>query len=434
MSPTWQFTVGARSATVSSAWGTTLDVNGDGYADVVIAAPNAGGNGSVYVYLGSPTGLGTAPATTLSGTAGSFFGNAVAGAGDVNGDGYADVVVGAPSSASSTGGAYIYLGSASGLGATPATTLISPDGAGSAFGFTVTGVGDLNGDGYADIAVGAPFASSGAGRVHLYLGGADGLATASSMTLTGPDGGAFGDSLAAAGDVNGDGFPDLAVAAPKGAIAYVYLGTGSALATAPATTLTGPDAGTPSGFGAALASVDANGDGYADIAVGATEISTSAGAVYVYLGGAAGIPAIAGTTLAAPDGANGLFGQVASAGDVNGDGYGDLVVGASAVGTEGKAYVYLGSPSGLAVATPTPLLGEQLAMGAFGFSVASAGDVTGNGFADVIIGAYGVSNLTGRAYLYLGGSSGVVTPFTVALTSPSGATGLFGNTVFGASY
>ncbi|MBP9826278.1 MAG: FG-GAP repeat protein [Thermoanaerobaculia bacterium] len=99
-SATWQFTVGARSAPVDTSWGTTPDVNGDGYADVIVGAPNAnGGAGRMHVYLGGARPLTTVPAMSLDGRAtGDAFGTSVASAGDINGDGYADVVVGAPAS------------------------------------------------------------------------------------------------------------------------------------------------------------------------------------------------------------------------------------------------------------------------------------------------------------------------------------------------
>jgi hypothetical protein len=101
-SPTWQFTVGAGSAPVDTSWGTTLDVNGDGYADVLVSAGDSSSD-YVLLYLGSATGLATTPATILSDPgssafgpqAGDAFGNSIASAGDVDGDGYADVIVGA---------------------------------------------------------------------------------------------------------------------------------------------------------------------------------------------------------------------------------------------------------------------------------------------------------------------------------------------------
>ena len=126
-SPTWQLVVGVRSAPgVDASWGTTLDVNGDGHADIAVGAPNAG---HVYVFLGGP---GPVPLTTnlqitLPPVAddNSQFGGSIASAGDVNGDGYADVIVGASGSNS----AYLYLGSPIGIElSSQPQMLLGPDG------------------------------------------------------------------------------------------------------------------------------------------------------------------------------------------------------------------------------------------------------------------------------------------------------------------
>src|SRR6185369_7986153 len=137
-------------------------------ADLAVGAWNLStGTGRAYVYVGSASGLTTSPATTLIGPDGvnGWFGKSVASAGDVNGDGYADLVIGAQRVSSFTGRAYVYLGSATGLAASPATTLTGPDGTSGYFGFSVAGAGDVNGDGYGDLAVGARGASSNTGRV-----------------------------------------------------------------------------------------------------------------------------------------------------------------------------------------------------------------------------------------------------------------------------
>ena len=134
-------------------------------------------------------------------------------AGDVNGDGYADVVVGAYGYSSDTGRAYVYLGGASGLATTAATTLTG-EATGNDFGDSVATAGDVNGDGYADVVVGAYGYSSGTGRAYVYLGGASGLATTAATTWTGEaTDNYFGYSVATAGDVNGDGYADVVVGA-----------------------------------------------------------------------------------------------------------------------------------------------------------------------------------------------------------------------------
>jgi hypothetical protein len=185
------------------------DVNGDGYADLIVSAGSAVGvTGRAYVYLGAVSGTVTTPSTILSGMDGfgGHFGSCAASAGDVNGDGYADLAIGASQASSLTGRSYVYLGNASGIATTPSTTLMGPDGASGFFGQSIASAGDVNGDGFADLVVSAKGVSSGTGRAYVYVGSASGIATTPSTALAGPDGvsGSFGASVASAGDANGD--------------------------------------------------------------------------------------------------------------------------------------------------------------------------------------------------------------------------------------
>jgi hypothetical protein len=317
-----------------------------------------------------------------------------------------------------------------------------PDGSGGSFGQSVASAGDVNGDGYADVIIGAPGATMFTGKAYVYFGGPVG-ATGAMLTLGHSLLGSagtyteFGASVASAGDVNGDGFPDLLVGAYEAASdngqAYLYMGGVSFPGTP--VTLTGPVAN--GFFGRSVAGAgDVNGDGYAEVVVGAYGGTNFTGAAYVYSGSSTGLKTTP-LTLASP-GSESQYGlSVASAGDVNGDGYGDVVVGADGANSEqGGVYVYLGSSMGLATApaaSPDSAPVGAYADGYFGSSVASAGNVTCGTYSSLIVGAPGALNLVGAAYLFLGGSSGLSYNQASRFNAPDGG-GDFGETVFGATH
>jgi hypothetical protein len=240
-SPTWQFYVGARSAPVDTSWGTILDVNGDGFADLAVGAhAYSSFTGRVYVYVGGPSGLGMSPAFTLTGRGpDGSFGASVASAGDVNGDGFADLVVGAPHQ-TADGQVYVFLGGGAGLAASPLPPLVGS----TSFGGAVAAAGDIDGDGYGDLIVGAP-SSVSIGRAHVYPGGPNGPGVRPAHVVDGPDGvdSGFGGAVASAGDVDGDGMAEFVVGAYRAASAagrvHVYFGSATGLSFAPTQTLNG---------------------------------------------------------------------------------------------------------------------------------------------------------------------------------------------------
>ena len=341
-----------------------------------------GGPGCVYVYNGGSAGLDGTPLTIScpngNGTA-LPEGLSVASAGDVNGDGYADLVVGG----GSTGGVYVYLGGAAGLATSPAATIPGYEDAGVQGGFVhVAGAGDVNGDGFGDVIVsGFQDAWGMDGGVFVYLGSANGLAVTPATVLPGAvaDGDAggleFNSSVANAGDVNGDGYADIFVGAcVTEDSSCVYLGSAGGVATTSATVLVVP--GSNTGVGASAG--DVNGDGYGDLVLSAMNMK-GVNSVGVYLGGAGGLATVPAVAPSEPQSAVDNFGfAVASAGDVNGDGFADVVVGAS-VGTPsmapddtGSAYVYLGSATGLGAAPGVALVGVEGENGYFGQAVFGA--------------------------------------------------------------
>jgi hypothetical protein len=331
---------------------------------------------------------------------GSLFGQSCAIAGDVNGDGYDDVVVGAPGSTSplaSQGAAFLYLGSSSGPDTNAAQTWLGSL-ANLKWGSAVAGVGDLNHDGYADIAIASTEdATNGAhaGRVSIYLGGPGGPSTTSAFDLFGAAAGdSLGFSVAPAGDVNGDGYDDMIVGAPgaasgSGKFYIVYGGPSPPFTTAAFTDFS--VAGSHIGWSVAGRG-DLDGDGYADVAVGAPGYPASGGqdgACLVHLGGPGGLSATY-AQLNAPV-AGGQFGASLSWGDMNADGYSDLAIGApgemTGVTNTGSLYVYLANGAGSFSLPGTKLTKASTNYGRRGTSIAANGDINGDGFADIIDGA-----------------------------------------------
>ncbi len=386
------------------------DVNGDGFSDAVVGAPDAEGNGVAHVYYGSATGLSTTPDVTLSGpVAGGRFGASVATAGDVNGDGYADVVVGAPDAAG-TGRAYIYMGGPAGLSAAPALTLNGTPG--SQYGGVVSTAGDVNNDGHADVLIGIP----GSESVHLHMGTPAGLQPIPDVVLASPQPGSlYGSALATAGDVNGDGYSDIIIGAPnysngqagEGGI-WVHHGSEFGLDPMPAAARELNQAGARFGVSVAGAG-DVNGDGFFDVVIGADGWNSNNGRVVVYHGSAAGIGAAVATSIL-PNIPNARFGlSVAEAGDIDGNGYADIIVGApyfsSGQAEEGRIYTYGGSVTGIFVAQLWSIHESNVVGRRLGLSVAGGGDVNGDGFSDLLAGApYGTNTLAeeGAVYFYPG--------------------------------
>ena len=415
---------------------TAGDVDGDGYTDIVVGAPHAALGGEVYLYRGGPGGIAAVPATVLDADqSGAQLGASVGTAGDVNGDGYADVIVGAPyedfSTLTDTGEAMVFLGGPSGLATTPSWFEDGPQ-ANAHFGASVGTAGDVNGDGYADVIVGSPGYTNGEtdeGQFAVFPGGPGGVQPSSYFPESDNSFAALGAWVATAGDVNGDGFSDVIVAAPtytntnsaEGAV-FVYAGGADMPNPAiPVSTLLG--AVSNENWGTSVAAGDFNGDGVADVAIGAPGMPFKflgvVGGVQLFPGGASGPQAATGSFSPAIQN-SGLGTSVALAGDMNADGFADLAVGAvsrSAVDS-GAVYLFRGNSAG-SLGTPATLRAPGPRQGdSFGASVAWA-DVNGDGLSDLIVGSPTwtgpLGANQGRVFVYMASPSGIGTNQAAAL-------------------
>ncbi|MBW2462978.1 MAG: FG-GAP repeat protein [Deltaproteobacteria bacterium] len=394
------------------------DFDGDGYADALVGARRQTGvafrEGAAWVLYGGPPGV-AEPAREMpapDSEVDAYFGVDLANLGDVNGDGYADAAVGAhqvDGVAVDSGRAYVYYGSETGLSAAPDVQLDLPVAAPMAyFGRGVTGLGDVNGDGYADLAVGAygvAGATTGEGNVFVYYGSASGVSPAPGVTLSATDAQeseAFGVRVAAAGDVDGDGFSELLVSAynwDADTVAlnsgrfFLFHGSAAGVTAASSTVVNSPspeDSGRFSYWVAGLG--DVNGDSFGEVIVGARAENTR-GRAYVFDGGPAGLSPTHSWMTDVQAASSLQYGFAAeAAGDLNGDGLADAVVTArhddGTTANRGRAWVFHGTTAGLGDTPAQSLVGDPREGGAqFGFAAASAGDTNGDGFVDLFVGA-----------------------------------------------
>jgi hypothetical protein len=366
------------------------DVTGDDVDDVLVGAPRAGVPGTLTGRVSLRSGVDGAEWFSLEG-AGPLdaFGTAVAGAGDLDGDGVPDLIIGSPAGTPPSGSVHVVSGAGGGL-----LLLLEGNVVGDRFGEAVAGVGDVDGDGVPDLAVGAPQAddlghNGGRASVHAGQGGHERFAL---------EGAAFdhvGTAVAGAGDVDGDGHADVLVGAP--------LADGRAFNGGSAYLLSGRDgvelvahhgAGVGDQFGHWLAGVgDVDGDGTPDLAFGipgADAGALDAGAVEVRSGATGELLLfVAGLE------EGGGLGVVASAGDVDRDGYVDLAVGApTAAGHAGRVRVLSG-------ATGQELLRQEglRPWEWFGASLAGGSDLDGDGHPDLLAGAPGHDDVLEKAGL-----------------------------------
>lgn len=396
--------------------------------------------------------------TRTGSQAGASFGAALAGDGDLNGDGFADMVLGEGGFRSPSGlrcgRLQVFFGSREGFGPEPSQILWG-EGDDVGLGSWVAMVGDLDRDGYTDAGVASVSVDHGPyrqGHIDIWRGSPRGLVRDTRWQEAGDHQGVGMWLVARAGDVNGDGFADVVFAAPdpngtppSAGILQVFHGSASGLSQLPAWERRGTQVNEHYGARAQSAG-DVNGDGYDDLIVGTMDHDgreVDEGLVELFLGSPTGLQAqplwqghYVPTTPAGPSRAQRqlLGGSVSGAGDVNRDGFADFIVGGAYIDheddDEGRALVWLGRREGPSQGASWSA-GPRQPRATFGHQVAGVGDVDGDGFPDVVVTAphldHGALN-EGVAALYTGGPRGLG-EYPVWTADGDQAQGAFGSTL-----
>lgn len=320
----------------------------------------------------------------VRGDPGDRLGSGLARVGDLDGNGFGDIAVGLPGAGDGSGRVLLVAGSPAGLSAIATSTFLSVEGTGAAFGASLAFLGDVDGDGVGDLAVGAPRHSNSEpeeGRVYVFRDRPNGFDMEISWTMeTNTPGQRFGSRVAAAGDFDGDGRSDLwVVTAPASgpAAIYLYRGSGPSLETTPTWTTPGL---TVAGAG------DIDGDNRDDVVIGDPTADNNAGRCDLWLGTSNGLPAEQPSRTWRGGPGERLGASVGMVGDLDGDGLADFVCGAPGADSgAGKLLVIFGATT----KGPMDLGGNVFAVSELGTSVAPAGDVNADGLADILVGAGG---------------------------------------------
>lgn len=389
------------------------DVNGDGHSDLLVGMvgnPGTGdsGSGSTYLVHGPISGdidLSSATAK-LEGSDSEFSGMSVDGAGDTNGDGYADILVGAPyygKPGDTEGQAYVVLGPVTGE-----VKLSDSDAflhgeldvytGGTAFSYTgesVASAGDTDGDGNDDMLVGA----RGLGAAYLVLGPVSGLfeLSDSDVRVQEPSD-SLGYGVSSGGDTNGDGLADILMGQPRSTAASMLLFTGPVESDSTASSADAVFSG-PDGFaagGAPRSAGDVDGDGYGDVLLDVPAdngYGERSGAAYLYLGPFFGDVAITDAQAKLVGVTDYGYASVGidGAGDVDGDGFADFAIGAPETWYDGPGTTWLiyGVVSGTVSLDEADVQIIGEGDDQSGYAVAGAGDVDADGRADLLIGGPG---------------------------------------------
>jgi hypothetical protein len=373
------------------------DVNGDGIDDFLVGfASHRWGEGRVALFYGGDISSGKTEDAWVSPESGqgNQYGSIVDNNGDVNGDGFMDLLVATPHYGARKGAVYIYFGGAQ--MDTTADVMLTGEAWGQEFGLAAAFAGDVNGDGYDDVIVGKKATPE---NVPLYYGGPDMDAVPDVILVPGhgkryPT--EFGIALGAAGDINNDGFDDVLVSEKDSdGNAYLYFG-GQSMEGTPVAVF--PGTHSASQFGRIVTGLgDVNNDGFGDFGIAAKRLpdgSYQSGAI-IYLGGT-DPAALDSVVIASFNAMHGLPDDMSPAGDVNGDGFDDILM------TRYKRIlVVLGSASFDGSQRVILPIKEQ----AEGEIVAGGGDINHDGYDDIIVGEDVTYDWPGEAVVYCGGDT-----------------------------